>query len=68
MEDLTAGKDIDTVLSDVAGGVIAVVGGVKQIKKRAFSCAGNVPTSIFKSLDEGLDFADNPLEHMEIIS
>ena len=30
-EDLTAGKDIETVLSDVAGGVIAVVGAVKQI-------------------------------------
>ena len=30
-EDLTAGKDIETVLSDVAGGVIAIVSAVKQI-------------------------------------
>jgi hypothetical protein len=31
LEDLTAGKDIDTLLSDVAGGVIAVFNAVKQI-------------------------------------
>lgn len=67
--DYKAGKDIETILSDVAGGAIAVVGAVQQFRQGLPICEAIDTSSFdFKPLDEGLDFAAHPQKHMEIIS
>lgn len=68
-EEYKAGKDIETVLGDVAGGAIAVVGAVQQFRQGLPICEAIDSSNFdFKPLDEGLDLVAHPQKHMEIIS